>query len=150
MRSDAEAVNASMRQIEKVKAKELDDMLAKLDDRVLVNQWAKDDSVVAKGRETFMANCTACHGQDLSARMDVGNGQFIPLPGLSIMDGQWQYGSRPMDVFNIINSGTPPEGAGHNGARMEAWGQKLPPIKIVELVSFIIRENPKDFPETKY
>ena len=150
MRSDAEAVNASMRQIEKVKAKALDDMLAKLDDRVLVSQWAKDDGVVAKGRETFMANCTACHGQDLSARMDVGNGQFIPLPGLSIMDGQWQYGSRPMDVFNIINSGTPPEGAGHNGARMEAWGQKLPPIKIVELVSFIIRENPKDFPETKY
>lgn len=150
MRSDAEVVAASMMKIEKVKAKELDDMLAKLDDHVLVSKWAKDDAAVANGHETYLANCTACHGVDLSARMDVGDGKFIPLPGLSLTDGQWQYGARPMDLFKLINHGTPPESAGHNGARMEAWGLKMPPIKIVELVSFIIRENPKDFPETQY
>jgi len=121
-------------------------MLAKLDDNALVNQWAKDDQVVAKGSETFMANCIACHGQDLSARMDVGNGQSIALPGLPLTDGQWKYGSRPMDLFKIINNGTPADSTGHNGARMEAWGQKMAPIKVVELVSFIIRQNPKDFP----
>jgi len=146
LRPDGEVVAAKMAQIEKVKAKALDEMLAKLDDNALVNQWAKDDSVVARGRETFMANCTACHGQDLSARMDTGNGQSIALPGLPLTDGQWKYGSRPMDVFKLINNGTPADSAGHNGARMEAWGQKMAPIKIVELVSFIIRQNPKDFP----
>jgi hypothetical protein len=52
-----------------------------------------------------------------------------------------------MDIFKLINAGTPPESAGHNGAKMEAWGQKLPPIKVAELVAFIMRQNPKDFPD---
>jgi cytochrome c oxidase cbb3-type subunit 3 len=146
MQPDGEQVDAKMAQIEKVKAKELNEMLAKLDDNALVNQWAKDDQVVAKGSETFMANCIACHAQDLSGRMDVGGGQSIALPGLPLTDGQWKYGPKPMDLFKIINNGTPAESSGHNGARMEAWGQKMAPIKVVELVSFIIRQNPKDFP----
>lgn len=146
MKSDAETVSAAMAQIQKVKAKEMEEMLTKLDDNSFVSKWAADDQVVANGREAFMANCTACHGQDLSAKMDVGNGQSIPLPGLSLTDGQWKYGSKPMDIFKLINAGSPPESAGHNGARMEAWGQKMAPIKVVELTAFIIRENPKDFP----
>ncbi len=149
MRPDGERVAVQMAQIEKVKAKALDEMLAKLDDKVLINKWAKDDQTVANGRETFMANCTACHGQNLSARMDIGNGQSVPLPGLSLIDGQWKYGSHPMDIFKLINAGTPPDSAGNNGAKMEAWGLKMAPIKIVELVSFIIRQNPKDFPEAQ-
>lgn len=147
MRPDGEVVAAKMAEIEKVKAKALDEMLAHLDDSVLNDKWAKDPQTVANGRETFLANCTACHGQDLSAKMDVGNGQSIPLPGLPLTDGQWKYGSHPMDLFKLINAGTPPESAGYNGAKMEAWGQKMPPIKIVELVSFIMRQNPKDFPD---
>ena len=146
MRPDGETVSAAMAEVAKVKAKALEEMLAKLDDSALVNKWAKDDQTVTNGRETFMANCTACHGQDLSAKMDLGNGQTIPLPGLSLTDGQWKYGAEPMAIFKLINGGTPPESAGHNGAKMEAWGQKMAPLKIVELVSFIIRENPKEFP----
>jgi cytochrome c oxidase cbb3-type subunit III len=147
MRPDGEVVAAQMAQIEKVKAKALDEMLAKLDDSVLNDKWAKDPQAVANGRETYLANCTACHGQDLSAKMDVGNGQSIPLPGLPLTDGQWQYGSRPMDLFKLINAGTPPESPGHNGAKMEAWGLKMPPLKVVELVAFIMSQNPKDFPD---
>ncbi len=146
MKSDSERVDARMAEIAAVKAKALDEMLSRLDDGALVNQWAMDDQVVANGRETYMANCIACHGQDLAATMDVGNGQAIPLPGLSLTDGEWKYGARPMDLFKLINDGTPPESSGHNGARMEAWGQKMPPIKVVELVAFLIRENPGDFP----
>lgn len=149
MRPSGEIVSAQMAQIEKVKAKALDEMLAKLDDKVLISKWAKDEQTVANGRETFMANCTACHGQNLSARMDLGNGQSVPLPGLSLIDGQWKYGSHPMDIFKLINAGTPPDSAGNNGAKMEAWGLKMAPIKIVELVSFIISQNPKDFPEAQ-
>lgn len=146
MRPDGEEVSAGMAEIAVVKAKALEEMLAKLDDDALVNKWAKDEQVVANGRETFMANCTACHGQDLSARMALPNGQSIPLPGLPLTDGQWKYGAKPMDIFKLINAGTPPESSGNNGARMEAWGQKMAPIKVVELVSFIISQNPKEFP----
>ena len=145
MRSDAEAVSVSMREISRAKAKALEEMLAKLDDNALVKQWATDEQAVAKGRDTFMTNCTACHGQDLSAKMDLGNGQSVPLPGLPLTDGHWKYGPKPMDIFKLINEGTPADSAGNNGARMEAWGQKMPPIKVAELVAFIIHENPKDF-----
>ena len=146
MRPDGEVVAAQMAEIEKVKVKALNEMLAKLDDSVLNNKWAKDPQAVANGRETYLANCTACHGQDLSAKMDVGNGQSIPLPGLPLTDGQWKYGSRPMDIFKLINAGTPPDSPGNNGAKMEAWGLKMPPLKVVELVAFIMSLNPKDFP----
>ena len=149
MGPDGEVVSAKMAEIEKVKAKALDEMLAHLDDNILTEKWAKDDQVVANGRETYLANCTACHGQDLAAKMDIGSGQSVPLPGLSLIDGQWKYGAKPMELFKLINAGTPPESTGHNGARMEAWGQKMPPKKVVELVAFIMRENPKDFPDVQ-
>jgi cytochrome c oxidase cbb3-type subunit 3 len=145
MRTDGEAVSAAMAEVAKVKAKALDEMLAKLDDDALVNQWAADEQAVANGKEWYLANCTACHGQNLSAKMDM-NGASIPLPGLSLTDGEWKYGSKPMDIFRLINDGTPPDSAGHNGAKMEAWGQKMAPLKIVELVAFILHENPEEFP----
>ncbi len=147
MRPDEEVISQKMAQIESVKAKALNDMLAHLDNSVFNDKWAKDEMVVANGRETFMANCTACHGQNLAAKMDLGNGQSVPLPGLSLVDGQWKYGAQPMDIFKLINAGTPPESAGNNGARMAAWGQQMSPMKIVELVSFIMSQNPKDFPD---
>ncbi|MFT3992540.1 MAG: cbb3-type cytochrome c oxidase N-terminal domain-containing protein [Luteolibacter sp.] len=149
MKTDGEVVESRMAQIEETKTKALNDMLAKLDDAALIQKWAKDETAVANGRETFMANCTACHGQDLSAKMDLGNGQTASLPGLPLTDGHWKYGSKPMDVFKIINEGTPADSAGHNGARMEAWGRKMSPMKVTELVAFLISRNPKDFPETK-
>ena len=105
MRPDGEVIRAKMAEIEKVKAKELEEMLAHLDDNVLNDKWATDDQVVANGRETYLANCTACHGQDLAAKMDIGNGQSVPLPGLSLVDGQWKYGAKPMDIFKLINAG---------------------------------------------
>jgi len=146
MKTDAEEVSGEMARIEKAKASALEEMLSKLDDTTLVKTWAKDGPSVEHGKEIFLANCTACHGQDLSGRMDIGSGQSIALPGLPLTDGQWKYGAKPMDIFKLINGGTPPESSGHNGARMEAWGQKMPPLKVVELVAFIISENPKDFP----
>jgi cytochrome c oxidase cbb3-type subunit III len=145
MRPDGETVDAAMMEVRKVKAKALDEMLARLDDGALVNKWAKDEQTVSNGRETYLANCTACHGQNLSAKMELGDGQLIPLPGLPLTDGEWKYGGKPMDIFKLINNGTPADSPGHNGAKMEAWGQKMSPMKIVELVSFIIRENPKEF-----
>lgn len=145
-RSDAVVIDTALAKIEETKAKELQEMLAKLDDKALITVWAADNAVVAAGRETFSQNCIACHGQDLSGKIDLGGGQSVALPGLPLTDGVWKYGAKPMDVFKLIHDGTPAESSGHNGARMEAWGQKMAPMKIAELTAFLIRENPKDFP----
>jgi cytochrome c oxidase cbb3-type subunit 3 len=64
---------------------------------------------------------------------------------MSLSDGQWKYGAKPMDVFKLINEGTPADSTGHNGARMQAWGQMLSPKQIAELTAFLIARNPKDF-----
>ena len=145
VQSDAQRVDSEMARIEGVKAKALDEMLAQLDDAALTEVWAADPVAVSAGRDIYQANCIACHGQDLKARIDVGNGQSVALPGLALTDGEWKYGSKPMEIFKLINAGTPAESTGHNGARMEAWGNKLPPIQIAQLTAFLIAENPKDF-----
>ncbi len=145
MQTDDQKIAAAMARIEKAQKKALDEMLAKLNDEALVNDWAKDPARVASGRESYLINCTACHGQDLAARIDIGGGQFVNLPGLSLKDGQWKYGAKPMDIFRLINSGTPPESPGHNNAKMEAWGLKLPPVQIAELTAYIISENQAEF-----
>jgi cytochrome c oxidase cbb3-type subunit 3 len=145
MKTDQEKIREAMARIEVAKQKALDEMLAKLDDQALVNEWATDPVRVAAGQETYLINCTACHGQDLSAKISIGDGQFVNLSGLPLTDGQWKYGSKPMDIFKLINNGTPPESPGHNNAKMEAWGLKLPPVKIAELTAFIISQNKQEF-----
>ena len=144
-KTDAQRIEAAMAVIADAKAKALEEMLAKLTDEALVNEWAADPAIVANGEMTFMANCIACHGQDLAAKIDIGGGQSVALPGLPLTDGQWKYGGKPMDIFKIINQGTPADSPGHNGAKMEAWGQKMPPLQIAEMTAFIISRNQAEF-----
>ncbi len=144
-KTDAKRIEVAMAVIADAKSKALEEMLAKLTDEALVNEWATDPAIVANGEITYMANCIACHGQDLAAKIDIGGGQSVNLPGRSLTDGQWEYGSKPMDIFKIINEGTPANSAGHNGAKMEAWGQKMPPLQIAEMTAFIISRNQTEF-----
>lgn len=150
MRPDEVVLKQQLAAIESKKAKELESMLATLNDSSLVNKWATDPAVVERGMATYLANCTACHGADLTSTVDIGGGKTAPLPGRSLMDGTWEHGGKPMDIFNLINKGTPPESPGLNGARMEAWGQKLPPIQIAELAAYILSKNPTEFTAEKY
>ena len=110
----------------------------------LIGKWSTDPAIVAAGEATFSVNCVACHASDLSATMD-GAGNKIPLPGMPLNDGIWKYGAKPMDLFKLINQGTPADSAGHNGAKMVAWGQVLTAKQIAEVTAFIISKNPKDF-----
>jgi len=143
--TDARRIDAAMAKIEAAQDKALDEMLAKLTDEVLVTEWATDPTRVASGSASYATNCIACHGQDLAARIDIGGGQFVSLPGLPLTDGEWKYGGKPMDIFKLINEGTPPDSTGHNGAKMEAWGLKLPPVQVAELTAFLISENKGEF-----
>ena len=145
MRSDETVLGAQLAKIEETKAKALQEMLANLDDKALVNQWAHDGEALKNGRAAYEAYCAACHAADLTGRLELAGGQSVPLPGLPLKDGEWKYGPKPMDVFKLIHDGTPPDSPGHNGARMEAWGNKLPPLQIAQLTAYIISENPADF-----
>lgn len=143
-RTDQEKIIAEVAALYEKKEAELADTLASLDDETLVSKWAADPSIVASGEATYSVNCAACHGQDLSGVMDVA-GNRIPLPGLPLTDGEWKYGASPMDVFRIINDGTPADSPGHNGAKMQAWGQMLTPRQVAEVTAYLISKNPGDF-----
>ena len=145
--TDREKIIAEMTAIQEKKAAELEKTLASLDDQTLINVWAADPAIVASGEAIYTTNCVACHAADLSATMDAG-GTKIPLPGRSLIDGQWTYGGKPMDMFKLINQGSPAGSPGLNGALMQAWGQMLTPKQIAEVTAFIIAKNPQEFPVT--
>ena len=71
----------------------------------------------------------------------------VPLPGLPLNDGQWKFGGKPMDIFKLINEGSPPESTGHNGAKMQVWGQTLSPKQIAEVTAYLITKLPDEFKE---
>ncbi len=144
MRTDHDAVTERLAAIHETKLAELGKTLAELDDAKLVHQWAASADLVAAGEATYLTNCSACHAADLSGAMDVG-GTKIALPGLPLDDGEWKFGGRPMDIFRIINEGSPPESEGHNGAKMQPWGQMLSPKQVAELTAYIISKVPQDF-----
>jgi cytochrome c oxidase cbb3-type subunit 3 len=144
-KTDEENLNAKLAEISQTKAKALEDILSKLTDEALVNQWATDGSAVEAGRQIYQANCIACHGENLTASIDIGGGQKVNLPGLSLKDGEWKYGAKPMDIFRIINEGTPADSSGFNGAKMQAWGQTLPPLQVAQLTAYLIHENDAEF-----
>lgn len=133
-----------MQEITQVKAAELEKTLAQLNDSVLVHDWAKRPEVVAAGQEVYTNHCSACHGVDLSATNVIGD-KRLPLPGLPLNDRVWKFGGRPMDIFKLINEGSPPESNGHNGARMQVWGKTLSPKQIAEVTAYLISELPQDF-----
>jgi cytochrome c oxidase cbb3-type subunit 3 len=144
LKTDQVIIQEKIAAVQKAKDAELEKTLATLDNSKLVHQWAADPAIVSAGEATFLTNCSACHGADLSATMVVGAAK-IPLPGLAINDGQWKFGAKPMDIFKLINQGSPPDSTGYNGAKMQAWGQTLTPKQVAEVTAFIIAKVPADF-----
>jgi len=142
--TDQQKIVAQVSALQEKKDAELAATLASLDDKTLVEQWAVDPMVVAAGEATYSVSCSACHAADLSATMDAG-GSKIPLPGRPLTDGHWEYGAKPMEIFKLINEGSPASSTGYNGAKMQAWGQMLSPKQIAEVTAFLISKNPKDF-----
>ena len=142
--TDQQQIESQLSAIQGKKDQELASTLASLDDRTLVEKWAADPVIVAAGASIYGTNCAACHAADLTATLDAG-GTKVPLPGRPLGDGHWEYGSRPMEIFKLINEGTPVAAAGYNGARMQAWGQILTPKQVAELTAFLISKNPHDF-----
>ena len=148
--------------VQKAQAIEVEKMVSELSDSKFVHEWATNPQHVAGGEAVFLANCTPCHGVDLSATIKGKDGKVTPLPGLPLNDHIWKFPptdkdgkpiltadgkvpASPMRLFKLINEGSPPESTGNNGARMQAWGQQLKPAQIAEVVSYIISKVPEDF-----
>ncbi|WP_193214601.1 cbb3-type cytochrome c oxidase N-terminal domain-containing protein [Luteolibacter marinus] len=142
--TDQEKIIAQVGALQEKKDAELAATLASLDDETLIGKWSTDPAIVAAGEATYMVNCVACHAADLSATMDVA-GNKIPLPGRALNDGVWEHGGKPMDVFKIINEGTPEGSTGLNGAKMQAWGQMLSPKQVAEVTAYLISRNSAEF-----
>lgn len=142
--TDQQKIVTQVVALQEKKDAELAATLASLDDKMLIEQWAADPGVVAAGEATYAASCSACHASDLTAMMDAGGSQ-VPLPGRPLSDGHWEYGAKPMEIFKLINEGTPASSPGYNGAKMMAWGQILTPKQVAEVTAFLISKNPKDF-----
>ena len=146
LKSDHDRITEKILAVHAAKNAELEKTLATLDDTKLVHEWSRDAALVSAGEAVYLTNCSACHAADLSGTMAAG-GAKIPLPGLPLDDGQWKFGARPMDIFKIINDGSPAESTGNNGAKMQAWGQTLTPKQVAEVTAFIISRVPADFQE---
>ena len=139
-KGDHERIEATMAAVQEKKEAELEKLLVSLDDRSLVTEWAHNEIALANGQETFNSLCTACHAADLSATIS-----GVALPGLPLTDGEWKYGEKPIEIFDLIRKGTPPDSEGHNGAKMEAWSNRISSKTIAELTAFIISKNEAEF-----
>jgi len=144
-RTDVERLEDRLAVIREARASALEELLANLDDEALVTTFATDPAQLALGEQVYLTHCVACHGADLHARIATGPDSFVNLPGLSLKDREWKYGAKPMDIFRLINEGTPAESEGHNGARMLAYGDLLPPTEIAAVTAYILSNNAEEF-----
>ena len=138
LKTDQQNVTLAVSKIQALKNDQLLETLATLDDKTLVHEWATDPAIVAEGASLYSTACIACHGPELDAPQKLG---------LSLVDHEWKYGATPMEIFKLINDGTPPESKGMapSGGRMIPWGQSYSPDQIAKLVAYIISKVPEDF-----
>lgn len=79
-----------------------------------------DVGSLANGKETFIKNCAACHGQN-------GEG----LVGPNFTDDYWIHGNKINDLFKTIKYGVPQKG-------MISWQAQLDPTQMQEVASYIL------------
>ncbi|MBN8458353.1 MAG: c-type cytochrome [Verrucomicrobia bacterium] len=143
VKSPQKTINDQIIAIQEAKLAELAKTVASLNDSKLVHSW-KDQ--VPAGEAIYVKNCLQCHAADLSAmKSDPISGKMVSAGGRPLTDHVWEHGGKPMQMFKLINEGTPPGKPGFNGAKMEAWGQKLSPVEIAQVISYIISKVPEDF-----
>lgn len=131
MQTPTQSIDAKMAAIEDKKKQELVAMMDKLDDSVLV-EWSNNQSITAEGKALYDQFCVACHAPDL-------NGGVI---GRSLIDDHWEYGGKPMELFELVLNGSPADGKGFNGQKMQAWEDLLGPEKAAKTVAYVVSKSP--------
>ncbi|HEY5677034.1 MAG TPA: c-type cytochrome [Myxococcales bacterium] len=83
------------------------------------NPFEGDPAAIQDGKRLFtQMNCVYCHGPQASGLM-----------GPSLNDRAWRYGGTPAEIYNSIHDGRP--------KGMPAWGARLPPQQIWQLVAYV-------------
>ena len=88
----------------------------------------KDAKSVAAGKELFLTNCAACHG-DTGKGDGPAGGALDPKPR-DLMTGKFKLGDKDDAIFNTITKGSP-------GSAMTPWGDKLSSKQRWQLVAFV-------------
>ena len=128
VKSDVERLNDAMALVKEAQKKELENVVANLDDAALW-KMSKDPALIAAGKVTYETVCFACHGKDLSATMGGAK-----LPGEPLDDALWKYGEgKPMGVFDTVMKGSPDKTKG-----MVAFETQLGAKGVVEVVAYIL------------
>lgn len=87
-------------------------------------EMADSEQFIVAGKETYNANCAACHGTDLQGGI-----------GFNLVDSEWVHGSQPSAIYTTIYDGVPEKG-------MQAWGSLLGQKRIAEVVAYVLEQNP--------
>lgn len=130
IRNDYEKLDNQLTEIEEKKNRELESMMATLNDEAL-QEMSLDATHVSSGKAIYETKCVACHGTDLSATM---NG--LKLPGVALNDSEWLYGGEPLKIMGTITNGSPDLTKG-----MIPWKSQLGPAEIAQVVAFILSHH---------
>ncbi|MDX5347548.1 MAG: c-type cytochrome [Hymenobacteraceae bacterium] len=114
-RTMEEEYQAEMQQAALFKASSEDDPNAVTDFTTLT-----DASALENGKNLYLQNCAACHGND-------GEGKVGP----NLTDEYWMHGGDVNDIFKTIKFGVTNKG-------MVAWNGKLSKDQILEVSSYIL------------
>jgi cytochrome c oxidase cbb3-type subunit 3 len=80
--------------------------------------FLSESNNIKKGKSIFDANCITCHGS-------MGEGGIGP----NLTDQYWLYGGAPGNLFKTVSNGT--------SKGMQPWKDKLSPLDIQNVISFI-------------
>ncbi|TVP79303.1 MAG: cytochrome C oxidase subunit III [Puniceicoccaceae bacterium] len=87
-------------------------------------EMARNVDFISAGRVIYEANCAACHGNELQGGI-----------GVSLVDGEWDHGSRPSEIYVSVAKGFPEKG-------MQPWETLLGQKRIAEVVAYVLSKNP--------
>lgn len=104
-----------------------------IDDKGL---WAmsRNPIFVDAGRQTFNANCVACHLASLR-----GKSENPAAIGPDLTDQIWIHGGHPTDVYRTVTEGVPAKG-------MPTWGPVLGPRRVTEAVAYVLSHHQEGEP----
>jgi cytochrome c oxidase cbb3-type subunit 3 len=106
---------------------------ANIDDKSLW-EMSRNPVFVDAGRQTFEANCVACHLKSLR-----GKSESPTAIGPDLTDQIWIHGGNPTDLYRTVTQGVPAKG-------MPTWGPVLGPKRITEAVAYVLSHHKEGEP----
>ena len=104
-----------------------------LDDRSLWTM-SRNPLAVEAGRQTFNANCVACHLPSLR-----GKSESPAAIGPDLTDQVWIHGGLPTNSYRVVTEGVPAKG-------MPTWGPVLGSKRIAEAVAYVFSHHQEGEP----